>query len=96
MGESTLSRLIKDRYMNTPIGVIKIKDLFSSSVGNHASKSVKQIISEIIHQETKALSDQKITNLLIEKNITISRRTVTKYREALKIPCARHRIHSSI
>ena len=96
MGESTLSRLIKDRYMNTPIGVIKIKDLFSSNVGNHASKSVKQIISEIIHQEAKALSDQKITNLLIEKNITISRRTVTKYREALKIPCARNRIHSSI
>lgn len=91
MGESTLSRLIKDRYMNTPIGVIKIKDLFSSSVGNHASKSIQKIISEIIHQETKALSDQKITNLLIQKNISISRRTVTKYREALNMPCARHR-----
>jgi DNA-directed RNA polymerase specialized sigma54-like protein len=37
IGESTLSRLIKNKYMETPIGTIKIQDLFSANVGNHAS-----------------------------------------------------------
>ncbi|AYQ57689.1 hypothetical protein MS2017_2031 [Bathymodiolus thermophilus thioautotrophic gill symbiont] len=91
IGESTLSRLIKNRYMDTPIGTIRIKDLFSSNVGNYASKSVQQIIKSIIQRETKPLSDQKITNLLIQKNINISRRTVTKYRKTLNIPCAKYR-----
>lgn len=91
IGESLLSRLIKGKYADTPIGVIQIKDLFSSSVNHHSSTSVKQMVKNIISKENKALSDQKITNLLIQKDIHISRRTVTKYRKALKIPCARDR-----
>jgi len=91
IGESSLSRLLKGKYADTPIGVIQIKDLFSSSVNHHSSTSVKQMVNDIINKENKALSDQKITNLLIQKGIHISRRTVTKYRKALKIPCARDR-----
>jgi|AJXC01.1.fsa_nt_gi RNA polymerase, sigma 54 subunit, RpoN/SigL len=49
------------------------------------------MVAEIIRKEDKALSDQKITDILILEDIRISRRTVTKYRKALKILCARDR-----
>lgn len=93
IGESTLSRLIKNKYIDTPIGTIKIQDLFSASVGQNSSKSVKQMIIEIIQQEKNALSDQKITDILMQDNINISRRTVTKYRKSVNISCARDRNH---
>ncbi len=91
MGESTLSRLIKDKYMNTPIGVISIQDLFSANVGKHASKSIQHKIIQIIRNENKALSDQKICDLLTQDKVDICRRTVTKYRKKLNIPNARDR-----
>lgn len=91
MGESTLSRLIKDKYMDTPIGVISIQDLFSANIGKHASKSIQHKITQIIHNENKTLSDQKICDLLIQDKVDICRRTVTKYRKKLNIPCAHHR-----
>lgn len=91
IGESSLSRLLKEKYVDTPIGVIPIKDLFSSSVNNHASKSIKKRVQTLIKKEDKPLSDQKIADLLMQKNINISRRTVTKYRQALHLPCAANR-----
>ncbi len=91
MGESTLSRLIKNKYMDTPIGTIKIQDLFSANVGNHAAKSIQHRIIQIIHNESIALSDQKICDLLTRDRIVICRRTITKYRKKLNIPCARYR-----
>ena len=91
IGESTLSRLIKNKYMETPIGIIKIQDLFSANVGNHASKSIQHRIIQIIQNENVALSDQKICDLLTQDEIVICRRTITKYRKKLNIPSARHR-----
>ncbi len=91
MSESTLSRLIKDKYMSTPIGVISIQDLFSANIGKHASKSIQHKIIQIIRNENKTLSDQKICDLLIQDKVDICRRTVTKYRKKLNIPCSNHR-----
>ena len=91
IGESTLSRLLKNKYIDTPIGVIRIQELFSAKIDNYASKSIQQKIVMIIQKENKPLSDQKIVHLLNQDNINISRRTVTKYRKALNIPCARYR-----
>ncbi len=91
MGESTLSRLIKNKYMDTPIGTLSIQDLFSANVGVHASKSIQHRIIQIIRHENKALSDQKICDLLTQDKVVICRRTVTKYRKKLNIPCAYQR-----
>jgi RNA polymerase sigma-54 factor len=80
--------------METPFGVIAMKDLFSSSVGKNpngdafASGSVKARIEAWIQDEAshKPLSDQKLVEMLKAEGVDLARRTVTKYREALNIP----------
>jgi DNA-directed RNA polymerase specialized sigma54-like protein len=59
--------------METPIGTIKIQDLFSANVGNHASKSIQHRIIQIIQNENVALSDQKICDLLTRDKVVICR-----------------------
>lgn len=90
--DSTVSRAIKDKYVLTSYGTIKIKDLFPGTVQyknneNIVPAHIKNEIIELISMENKnkPLSDQVIANLLKEKNIDISRRTVAKYREQLGI-----------
>ncbi|WP_201786599.1 RNA polymerase factor sigma-54 [Clostridium tepidiprofundi] len=91
--ESTVSRAIKDKYIRTNNTTIKIKDLFTAGIysrngGESISRtSVKGMIEDIINKEDKRkpLSDEKISRILKEKNMNISRRTVTKYREELGI-----------
>lgn len=91
--ESTVSRAIKDKYINTDRGTVKIKDLFttglskSDSLENVSAKIIKKEISAIIEKEDKSkpVSDQKICDILQEKGIEISRRTVAKYREGMGI-----------
>ncbi|MDD3225670.1 MAG: RNA polymerase factor sigma-54 [Clostridium sp.] len=92
MHESTVSRSIKDKYIYTKNGVIKIKSLFTTAaVGSKKEdlsvNSVKNEIKEIIEKEdnTKPVSDQALSELLKEKGFKISRRTVTKYREQMGI-----------
>ncbi|SFC94602.1 RNA polymerase factor sigma-54 [Clostridium uliginosum] len=92
MHESTVSRAIKDKYVLTSYGTIKIKKLFSSSVSlnneeDMTTDKIKCEIKKIIEQEDKEkpLSDQIISSMLCEHNINISRRTVAKYREELGI-----------
>lgn len=95
MHESTVSRAIKDKYILTSYGTVKIKDLFtvgystrSSSDGKDVSaKNIKDIIKEIIDSEDKKrpLSDEMICTELSKKNLNISRRTVAKYREEMGI-----------
>lgn len=92
MHESTVSRAIKDKYVLTSYGTIKIKDLFASGIsGNRdedmATIKIKNEIKEIINKENKSkpLSDQIISNMLKNDEINISRRTVAKYREELGI-----------
>jgi RNA polymerase sigma-54 factor len=89
--ESTVSRAIKDKYVLTSYGTIKIKDLFASGVSSNdddmATAKIKNEIKKIVDEENKGkpLSDQIISSILAEKNMNISRRTVAKYREELGI-----------
>ncbi len=89
--ESTVSRAVKDKYVLTSYGTIKIKDLFANGVSSNdddmATVKIKNEIKKIINDENKGkpLSDQIISDILAEKNMNISRRTVAKYREELGI-----------
>lgn len=94
MHESTVSRATMNKIIQTPHGTFDIRMLFTSKLetldGNSISQTeVKQLLENIIKKENKCkpLSDQKIADYFItEKGITISRRTITKYREELNIP----------
>jgi RNA polymerase sigma-54 factor len=90
--ESTVSRAIKDKYVLTSYGTIKIKDLFASGLSSNsdddmATIKIKNEIKRIVDEENKSkpFSDQAISNMLAERKMNISRRTVTKYREELGI-----------
>ncbi|MGB4407544.1 MAG: RNA polymerase factor sigma-54 [Sphaerochaeta sp.] len=89
--ETTVSRISTAKWIDTDWGIIPIKRLFSSAVGDegeqvskHAAKEIiRQILEE--HQGKKALSDQKISDLLKERGLSVARRTVAKYRNELHI-----------
>ncbi|MFD0698716.1 RNA polymerase factor sigma-54 [Paenibacillus sp. GCM10027628] len=90
--ESTISRTVQNKFIRTPSGVFELKYFFSSGLqtGEGDATSIKTIkikIKELISQENKRwpYSDQKIVEVLAQEGITISRRTVTKYREELHI-----------
>lgn len=94
MHESTVSRAIREKYIYTERGIVKIKDLFttgisseSSSSDSMSSSSVKGKIKDLIEKEDESspLSDQKICDLLNSQGMNISRRTVAKYREEMNI-----------
>ncbi|MGZ7443146.1 RNA polymerase factor sigma-54 [Paenibacillus sp. TH7-28] len=98
MHPSTVSRAIKDKWLDTPWGVYSFKYFLAGGIeagsGDMlAASAVKQIIRELIADEdkTKPLSDQLIADLLQERGISISRRTVAKYRTQAKIPPASQR-----
>lgn len=92
--ESTISRAVREKYVQTPSGMVTLKSFFSSAVPTGSDKSassvqVKKKLSLIIATENKKspLSDQEIVKILEEKeSIVISRRTVAKYRDQLGIP----------
>lgn len=90
--ESTVSRSINGKYMQSPRGVFELKFFFSSGVTGErgeglSSNSVKSFIREIVEKEDskKPYSDQDMVVLLKDKGIDISRRTVAKYREGMGI-----------
>jgi RNA polymerase sigma-54 factor len=90
--ESTVSRAIHNKFVQTPNGVLELKFFFSSGIqtddGEFASmKKVKAIIKELIAVENKKhpYSDQQIVESLAMEGIRIARRTVAKYRDQLKI-----------
>lgn len=92
MHESTISRVTTNKYMQTPQGLFELKYFFNSGLSTSegdfvASESVKNRIKEIIEKEDprKPLSDQKIAEMLSGQTVNIARRTVTKYREILRI-----------
>ncbi len=98
MDISTVSRTIKDKYVDTPLGVISLKTFFSSKVVKDSGevigkKELEDIIRNLIDSEDKdsPLSDLEIANLLKEQNISIARRTVAKYRESMHIPSVKRR-----
>jgi len=92
MHESTISRVTTNKYMHTPRGVFEFKYFFSSHLSSdsgedQSSTSVRAKIRKLIAAENSAkpLSDSKITNLLKDEGISVARRTVAKYREAMNI-----------
>ena len=92
MHVSTVSRAINEKYIQYPGGTIRMRTLFHQAQTFHdqdiTSDTIKSMIKQLIKQEDKKkpLSDSKIVSLLDEKNVTISRRTVAKYRSQLGIP----------
>ncbi len=98
LDESTVSRAIHGKYILTPQGMYALKYFFASGVRSEdgasvSSKSIQRLIREIIAVENPAapLSDQQLTEMLNHKGFHISRRTVTKYREAILIPSSNKR-----
>ena len=91
--ESTISRVTTQKYMLTPHGMVELKYFFGSHVateagGEASSTAIRALIKQLIGAEdqNQPLSDSKIANMLGEQGMVIARRTVAKYREALKIP----------
>lgn len=92
MHESTISRAIKDKYISIDRGTIRIKDLFTAGLSSNnledvsttiIKREIKQLISN--EEKSKPMSDQAICDILNEKGMNISRRTVAKYREEMNI-----------
>jgi RNA polymerase sigma-54 factor len=98
MHESTVSRVVNNKYMHTPQGVFEMKYFFhsgiSSSYGeNVSSVTIKQRIKKIIEVEDakRPLSDSKIVSILQKEGLVLARRTIAKYREELRIPTSNQR-----
>jgi RNA polymerase sigma-54 factor len=98
MHESTVSRVVNNKYMHTPQGVFELKYFFHSGISSSYGESVssvtiKQRIRKIIENEDprKPLSDSKIVSILQKEGLMLARRTIAKYREELKIPTSNQR-----
>jgi RNA polymerase sigma-54 factor len=98
MHESTVSRVVNNKYMHTPQGVFEMKYFFHSGISSSYGESVssvtiKQRIRRIIENEDprKPLSDSKIVSILQKEGLMLARRTIAKYREELKIPTSNQR-----
>ncbi len=87
LDESTISRAVSGKFMETPQGIIELRELFSGQIKGVSSQFIKEKIKEIIAEEnpSKPLSDGKIAEILKQEGIEIARRTVAKYREEMKI-----------
>jgi RNA polymerase sigma-54 factor len=90
--ESTISRVTTAKYMHTPYGTFELKYFFGSGLGtdsgnNASSTAVRDLIKQLIASENpkKPLSDNQLSDMLKEQGIDCARRTVAKYREALRI-----------
>ena len=99
MDISTVSRVTTNKYVQTPFGIVLLKDLFTEGVTNEdgtevSNREIQEAIREITAAEDKRhpFNDQQITDLLSEKGYSVARRTVAKYREQLNIPTARLRV----
>ncbi|EOT44074.1 RNA polymerase factor sigma-54 [Enterococcus dispar] len=98
--ESTVSRAVNGKYLETDFGIFELKHFFSQKVGIQnengeevSTDNVKVRLQTLVADEDKRkpLSDQKLVDLLKEEGLDISRRTVAKYRDALKIPSSSKR-----
>jgi RNA polymerase sigma-54 factor len=93
MHESTVSRVTSNKYMSTPRGIFELKYFFTSAIASsadgeaHSSEAVRHRIRQLIDGEAReVLSDDMIVEKLKSDGIDIARRTVAKYREAMRIP----------
>ena len=95
---STISRAVNGKYVQTRFGVFELKYFFSGGLSTEegddlSSKIIRQYITEMVKEEDSAhpLSDESMTDMLMERGVHIARRTVAKYREQMQIPVARLR-----
>jgi RNA polymerase sigma-54 factor len=94
-----VQRVTTGKYIQTPQGVLELKQFFTQRIAStdgaedYSAKTVKEKLKTLIIEEEpkKPLSDQKLTDLLNESGIGISRRAIAKYRDDLGIPAARLR-----
>jgi RNA polymerase sigma-54 factor len=95
MHESTVSRVTSSKYVGTPRGLFEMKFFFTSAIASssggeaHSAESVRHKIRQLIEAERReddVHSDDRIVEILKEAGVDIARRTVAKYREALRIP----------
>lgn len=95
MHESTVSRVTSNKYMSTPRGLFEMKFFFTSSIAAteggeaHSAESVRHKIKQLIDAEAAEAdvhSDDRIVEILKQAGVDIARRTVAKYREAMRIP----------
>ncbi len=93
MHESTVSRVTSNKYMATSRGVFELKYFFTAAIASvgggeaHSAEAVRDRIRELVDNERDdVLSDDRIVTLLSADGVTIARRTVAKYRDALRIP----------
>ena len=95
MHESTVSRVTSNKYLSTPRGVFELKFFFTAAIQSsdggeaHSAESVRHKIKHLIDGEQitrKVLSDDRLVEILSATGVDIARRTVAKYREALRIP----------
>ena len=93
MDISSISRVVKNKYVDTPLGIISLKSFFSSKIVKDSgevigTRELKDTIKDLIQSEDNShpFSDLEISNLLKKKDISIARRTVAKYRESMNIP----------
>ena len=98
MHESTISRVTTQKYMHTPRGTYEFKYFFSSHVstsagGECSATAIRALIKKLISAEkpSKPLSDNKISQILVDQGIEVARRTVAKYRESMGIPPSNER-----
>ncbi len=96
--ESTVSRATSNKYVQTPRGVFEMKYFFTSELSTDSgqmvsSKAIMKMIKTFVNNEIKQkpLSDNQISELFKNKGISVARRTITKYREKLKIPSSNQR-----
>jgi RNA polymerase sigma-54 factor len=96
--ESTVSRATSGKYIQTEWGIYELKFFFSNIVagpvpggGRFSKEGVKQMMKEIIEEEDKHLTDQRISEILATKGVKIARRTIAKYRKELDIMSSYHR-----
>ncbi len=102
MHESTISRVTTRKYIHTPRGTFELKHFFSSGVstedgGSASAMAIQAMLRKLIDAEDtrKPLSDQAIAQELHRKGIQVARRTVAKYREAMRIPSSSERQRAS-
>ncbi|MEC9345076.1 MAG: RNA polymerase factor sigma-54 [Pseudomonadota bacterium] len=94
MHESTVSRVTANKYIGTPRGIFEMKYFFTAAIASsaggeaHSAESVRHRIRDLIDEEDpdNILSDDRIVEILRDDGVDIARRTVAKYREAMRIP----------
>jgi RNA polymerase sigma-54 factor len=91
---STVSRILRSKYIDTPKGILPLKSLLVSSVSKTRDVTpiqLMQLIKSIIENEKKPKSDNKIAVELNKRGFNLARRTITKYRKKINIPSSRNR-----